>query len=203
MRKTGTLVLFLSLSLIPAAAQVPLGGNIFFGYSYSRSQVFSGNPTAPALGFLQPASRLSNFNGWEGSLEGKFLPFIGIEVDVSQRYASQSFNVVCLLPPGGPACPASATVNSRVLTGMLGPKLSFSVGRFTPFAHALFGGAHISDSNAASNSDTSFSTAIGGGFDYKIIKGLAWRFQGDEQHTKFFNNGQNNLRLATGIVVKF
>ncbi len=86
---------------------------------------------------------------------------------------------------------------------MLDPRVSVPIGKFTPFAHALFGGAHISDSNGASNSDTSFSTAIGGGIDYKLIKGLAWRIQSDEQHTKFFNNGQNNLRLATGIVVRF
>ena len=202
MRKTALALGFIVITTIAASAQIPTGGNIFFGYSYSRSEVFSSNPAAPAGGFLQPASRSANFNGWEGSLEGKFLPFLGIEVDVSQRYASQSFTVVCtVLPSGG--CPATQTVNSRVLTGMLGPRVSVPIGKFTPFAHALFGGAHISDSNGASNSDTSFSTAIGGGIDYKLIKGLAWRIQGDEQHTKFFNHGHNNLRLATGIVVRF
>lgn len=203
MRKIAlTLALFLAMTTA-GTAQIP-SGSVFFGYSYSRSEVFSSSPLAPALGFLQPASRLSNFNGWEASAEGKFLPFLGIEIDVSQRYASQSFTAVCQLPPGGPPCPAATqTVNSQAFTGMLGPKVSVPIGRFTPFAHALFGGAHISDSKAASNSDTSFSTAIGGGIDYKLIKGVAWRFQGDALHTHFFDTGQNNLRLSTGLVLRF
>jgi opacity protein-like surface antigen len=94
-------------------------------------------------------------------------------------------------------------VNSKILTVAVGPRVSVSVGRFTPFAHALFGGAHINDSGAASNSDTSFATAIGGGLDYKFIKGVAWRFQGDALHTHFFGAGQNNLRLSTGLVLRF
>lgn len=203
--RTTPLTLPLILAMATAgAAQIPTAGNVFFGYSYSRSEVFSGRPAAPALGFLQPPSRSSNFNGWEASAEGKFLPFLGVEIDVSQRYASQSFTAVCLLPPGNPACgPATQTVNSRVFTGMIGPRVSVPIGRFTPFAHALFGGAHISDTKAASNSDTSFSTAIGGGIDYKLVKGVAWRFQGDALHTRFFGAGQNNLRLSTGLVLRF
>lgn len=204
MRKTAlTLALILAMAAA-GAAQIPTGGNVFFGYSYSRAEVFSSSPVAPALGFLQPASRLSNFNGWQASAEGKFFPFLGVEIDLSQRYASQSFTNVCLLPPGGPPCPAATqTVNSRVITGMLGPRVSVPIGRFTPFAHALFGGAHISDTKGALNSDTSFSTAIGGGIDYKLIKGVAWRFQGDALHTRFFGAGQNNLRLSTGLVLRF
>ena len=54
-----------------------------------------------------------------------------------------------------------------------------------------------------SNSDTSLATAIGGGLDYKLIKGIAWRVQGDELHTRFFGGGQNNFRFSTGIVFRF
>jgi len=54
-----------------------------------------------------------------------------------------------------------------------------------------------------SASDTSFGTAIGGGLDYKLIKGVAWRFQGDALHTHLFGAGQNNLRLSTGLVLRF
>jgi opacity protein-like surface antigen len=189
-----------------AAAQIPTSGNIFVGYSYSGGDVFSSCfPSCGAsAGFLQPSSRSANFNGWEGSLEGKFLPWIGVVTDISQRYGSQNFNVVCNLIPGSPACPSSPqTVNARVLTVLFGPRVSVSVGNFTPFAHALFGVGHIGDSKAASNSDTAFATAIGGGLDYKLIKGLAWRVQGDELHTRFFNGTQDHFRFSTGIVFRF
>ena len=183
-----------------AAAQIPLGGSIFVGYAFSRGDVFAYN-SAPGPSFLSPSVRTGNFNGWEASLEGKFLPFIGIVIDASQRYASENFNanceaiISCTSPQG--------RVDSRVLSLAIGPKVSVSVGKFTPFAHALFGGAHITDSNGVSNSDTSIITELGGGLDYKIIKGLAWRLQGDELHTRFFGTGQDHVRLSTGLVLRF
>jgi len=186
------IILFALASAVAGYAQIP-SGNVFVGYSYLRGNVFSQSI------LLQPPSRSANFNGWEVSLEGKFLPFIGIVADVSQTYGSQTFS---LCGPA-PLCISGQRVDSRVLTGMLGARASFSVKRFTPFAHGMFGGAHISDSHASSNSDTSFATAIGGGLDYKFIKGVAWRFQGDELHTHFFGSGQNNFRFATGLVLRF
>ena len=192
MRRIARIMLFALASSVAARAQIP-GGNIFLGYSYVRGNVFSHDV------LLQPPSRTANFNGWEASLEGKFLPFIGIVADISQSYGSQTF-ALC-----GPtlACIPGQTINSRVLTGMIGARVSVSVSRFTPFAHALFGGAHINDSHAASDSDTSFATTIGGGLDYKFIKGVAWRFQGDSLHTHFYGAGQNNFRFSTGLVLRF
>src|ERR1700746_1548809 len=43
----------------------------------------------------------------------------------------------------------------------------------------------------------------GGGLDYKLLKILAWRFQGDYIHSDLFDNHQNNLRLSTGIALHF
>ena len=77
-----------------------------------------------------------------------------------------------------------------------------SVGKFRPFAEALFGASHV-DVNHGIGSDTSFATAIGGGLDYKIIRPLAWRFQGDYVQTRFFGNTQNNVRISTGLVLRF
>jgi hypothetical protein len=51
--------------------------------------------------------------------------------------------------------------------------------------------------------DTSFATAVGGGIDYKIIKPIAWRVQGDYVQTRFFDTTQNNVRISTGIVLRF
>jgi hypothetical protein len=183
-RKTTFTLIAVCVLSVAAAAQIP-SANVFIGYSYLRADAFSQSSS------LQPVTRTANFNGWEGSLEGKFLPFIGIVADVSQTYGSGTF------------ISSTQTVNSRVLTVAVGPRVSVHAGRFTLFAHALFGGAHITDSGAASNSDTSFATAIGGGLDYKFIKGVAWRLQGDSLHTNFFGAGQNNLRLSTGVVLRF
>jgi hypothetical protein len=76
-----------------------------------------------------------------------------------------------------------------------------SVGKFRPFAEALFGAGHVNAGFAGS--DTSFATGLGGGLDYKIIKPIAWRFQGDYVQTRFFGGTQNNVRFSTGIVLRF
>jgi hypothetical protein len=75
------------------------------------------------------------------------------------------------------------------------------VSKLRPFAEALFGASHINA--GAVGSDTSFATALGGGLDYKIIRPVAWRFQGDYVQTRFFSATQNNVRLSTGIVLRF
>jgi hypothetical protein len=164
-----------------AQAQIP-SGNIFFGYSNSGGEV--------------GLSDHEDFNGWEASLEGKFLPFIGAVADFSQHFGSATERVACPTIPCG-----AAKVDSRRYMFLIGPRLSISVARFTPFAQILFGVGHVT--NTFLNSDTSFSTAIGGGLDYKLIKGIAWRFQGDELHTRFYGSTQNHFRFSTGIVVRF
>ncbi len=147
-----------------AAAQIPTKGNIFFGYSYNRADF--------------NAAGHSNLNGWDGSLEGKVAPWIGLVVDVSGQYGS----------------------NDSVHNVIFGPRASVPVGRLTPFAHALFGVGHFSTTGA---SDTSFSDAIGGGVDYRLIHGIGWRFQAEALQTRFFHNTQNDFRFSTGIVLHF
>jgi opacity protein-like surface antigen len=143
------------------------------------------------------------FNGWEASAEGKLLPWIGVVLDVGRYYGSHEFTFVCNIA-GNPQCPTSPVrVNGTLSTYLIGPRLSVPVGKFTPFAHILFGAGRISDSGAASNSSTSFATAIGGGLDYKLIKGVAWRLQGDELRTDLFSKTQNHLRFSTGIDIRF
>jgi opacity protein-like surface antigen len=190
--RTTAIAVFLLGAALAASAQIP-GGNVYVGYSYTRADIFSQSL------LLQPPSHAANFNGWQASLEGKFLPFIGVVADVSQTYGSANFS---LCGPGVACSPGQVGVDSRLLTVMVGARASVSVSRFTPFAEALFGGAHASESRVSA-SDTSLATAIGGGLDYKLIKGVAWRFQGDALHTHLFGAGQNNLRLSTGLVLRF
>lgn len=120
----------------------------------------------------------SNLNGWEWSLDGKVAPWIGIVADISGHYGS----------------------GDSVHNVIFGPRVSVPAGKITPFAHVLFGFGHFS---AGSASDTSFSDALGGGIDYRLIRGIGWRFQGDLLQTRFFSNTQNDFRFSTGIVVHF
>jgi hypothetical protein len=168
-----------------AAAQVPTSGNIFFGYSYYNTD-------------LSSIDR-ANTNGWEGTFEGRALPHLGLLVDISGHYGSQNFagGIVC-----GIGCsPTTFNANVAVRNVLFGPRVSASIGRFRPFAEVEVGIGHVNANLAGS--DTSFATAIGGGLDYRIIRPVAWRFQGDYVETRFFGTTQNNVRLSTGIVLRF
>ncbi|MGA7930941.1 MAG: hypothetical protein WCA20_33735 [Candidatus Sulfotelmatobacter sp.] len=189
MRKVGFIVLTWSLSAGLASAQVPTSGNVFFGYSYYSTD-------------LSSIDR-ANTNGWEASVEGKVIPFLGFVADVDSHYGSQNFPAPCpVVPVGGGASACSFNADVTEHNFLFGPRVSFSVGKFRPFAQALFGAAHV-DANNGVGSDTSFATALGGGLDYKIIRPVAWRFQGDYVQTRFFGATQNNVRLSTGIVFRF
>ena len=195
MRKIGFILFALLLFAGPASAQVPTSGNVFFGYSYE-------NVSSSALDFANTTR--SNLNGWEASVEGKGFPWVGFVGDVAGHYGTQGYQ----FDLGGVLTPVN--VNAHEITAMFGPRVSASVGKFRPFAEALFGVGHITTTQSASvpdnfvqPSETSFAWALGGGLDYKIIRPIAWRFQGDYLETRYFSTTQNNVRLSTGIVVRF
>jgi outer membrane protein with beta-barrel domain len=172
------LVLSCALSSV-AVAQVPKG-NLFVGYSYGNVDLNHNNR--------------SNLNGWEGSLEGKFLPWVGIVADINGLYGTNNF----------PSSTQIFNVDAKEYNYLFGPRVSVSVGKIRPFAHALFGAGHVSVSTTGySASDTAFAEALGGGFDYKLVPLISWRFQGDYLQTRFFGNTQNNGRFSTGIVLNF
>jgi len=189
MRKVALILSFVFFPSILALAQIPTSGNVFVGYSYLNTDV-------------APANRTS-MNGWEASAEGKVLPFIGIVADFGSYYGTPNFPVpvqpACILPP----CPLPTPENFSASEEnyLFGPRVSISVSKFRPFAEGLVGAGHINAHSAGSS--TSFATAIGGGLDYKLLRILAWRFQGDYLRTSFFSSTQANVRLTTGIVLRF
>jgi opacity protein-like surface antigen len=166
-----------------AAAQVP-SGNVFFGYSYENT-----NSSTLNLDLDR-----ANLHGWEASLEGKMLPWIGIVADFSGHYGSQSFSTT-----GG-----TINVTGHEQEVLFGPRVSIPVGKFTPFAEGMIGLAHIHTGGTLPGpSNTSFASALGGGLDYRLIKPVALRVEGDYIHTSFFSTTQNNLRLSFGVVLRF
>jgi len=185
MRITAIAVAFLLLAGA-ASAQVPTSGNVFFGYSYYNTN-------------LSSIDR-ANTNGWDGSLEGKVFPHIGIVADISGHYGSQNFTG-CAVGGSGGGGSCSFNENVSVHNVLFGPRVSASIGRIRPFAEVMIGVGHVNAGDFGS--DTSFASAIGGGIDYKLFKPIAWRFEGDYVHTSFFGAGQNNVQLSTGIVFRF
>ena len=183
-------VLFLFAGL--ASAQAP-SGNVFLGYSYENTNSGTFGPNLIGSTVSRP-----NLKGWEGSFEGKMVPWIGFVGDVSGHYGTQSFTQ---LTPSGPV---KVNVTGHEQEYMAGLRLSVPIGNFTPFAEGMAGVAHIHTGGSTPGpSNTSFATALGGGIDYRLIKLFAWRVEGDYITTRFFSSTQNNLRLSTGIVFRF
>jgi opacity protein-like surface antigen len=167
----------------------------------------------------------SNFNGWNAEGQYNFDHWVGVAVDFSGFYGSpmtvRSPSTVSGLPNG-----SSYSI-------LAGPVISCRARKkITPFAHALFGWQRTSlsattftgTSTPLSSSSTAFNDftmALGGGVDYKIYRRLDLRLvQLDWYHTSlnlnsFYGNVFNtslfqglatrekNLRLSTGIVLKF
>jgi len=185
MRKIAVIIFILLGVAGVASAQVPTSGNVFFGYSYYNTD-------------LSSIDR-ANTNGWEATAEGKILPFIGIIADFSGTYGGQNFAFPCPVGPGPGPCAVHENVDEHNF--LFGPRVSASVGKFRPFAEGMIGVGHVNAHSLAT--DTSFASGLGGGIDYRLVRFVAWRFHGDYIHTSFFGSHQNNVRLSTGIVLRF
>jgi len=180
------IALFLFVGL--ASAQVPASGNVFLGYSFENT-----NSSTLNLDLAR-----ANLQGWEASLEGKLMPWLGIVADFSGHYGSQNF------VQATPAGPVNVNVTGHEWEVLFGPRLSIPVGKFTPFGEFMVGLSHINTGGTFPGpSNTSFATALGGGIDYRLFRPLALRVEADYLHTSFFNSTQNNVRLATGVVLRF
>ena len=188
--------LLLAMILMAAAgfAQVPTAGNVFLGYTLNHADVGWGTT--------------GNLSGWELSAEGKVAPFVGIVGDLGATYGSTPIPTADLFGGTG-----NTSTQTRVVTFMVGPRASFSVGKFRPFAQVLVGGAHLHQvvqyKNDYSYGQSDWTDAFGGGVDYQIRSRIAVRVQGDDLQTRFHNDypmhpgRKDNARISAGIVLKF
>jgi Outer membrane protein beta-barrel domain len=196
MRKAALVAVFSALTFglcaAIADAQVPTSGNVYFGYTYYNTD----------LSVTNLATTRGGLNGWQGTLEGKLLPVLGIVADLTGQYGSLDLGEICPVVPvgtGGGGC-TTFNLSTHEYNVMFGPRVGTTIGKFRPFGEFEIGVGHVSTS---SESDTSLATAFGGGVDYKIFHAVAWRLQADYVHTHFFSAGQNNVRLSTGIALRF
>jgi opacity protein-like surface antigen len=183
MQRAGILIFIFMISCGAMWAQIPTKGNVFFGYSYENTPISQGDG--------------GSLNGWDGSLEGKLFPWVGLVVDIDGHYGSRGYAVPC---PGGD-CAVSANVSANNF--LFGPRVSVQVKRFRPFGEFFVGAGHVSRSNGISDSNTSFANAVGGGLDYRIAGPISVRGQLDWVETRFYGNTQNGVRFNTGIALHF
>jgi hypothetical protein len=89
----------------------------------------------------------------------------------------------------------------KLYTYTFGPVISHPKGNFSPYAHALFGGAHAA---AGSISDSGMTMLFGGGLDFGKHKLVFRAVQLDWMMLRF--NGitdKNNVRVNTGLLYRF
>lgn len=178
MQKRIALVFVLLMMTASGFAQIPSFGSVFLGYSFNHGDTGISNK--------------GTLNGWEGSVEGKVFPFVAMVADVSAQYGTLG------IPSTG------IDASTRIQSYLFGPRVSFSVGKFRPFAHVLVGASHLHESNSGfSDGETDFANAIGGGIDYNLIPRVSWRVQGDDLQTRFHGGRQDDARISTGLVVRF
>ena len=174
-RFLGLVISLLLVCSLIAVGQDNPKAEIFGGYQYTRVNPGQGIDSI-------------NLNGWNASVSGYFTKYLGISGDFSGAYGS----------PFG--------VSTKVHSFMFGPIVHFpNSSKITPFAHALFGGAHISaDAFGFSAGETDFAWAAGGGLDANLSSRFSVRLaQADFLQTRFGGVNQNNFRYSAGIVFKF
>jgi hypothetical protein len=94
-------------------------------------------------------------------------------------------------------------------TYMAGPRISFrkvKLGRITPFAQALFGGAHFSESTGGvSGGGSDFVFSLGGGGDLALGQSSKFALRGEANYfgIRSFGATTSALRLGAGIVYRF
>ena len=90
---------------------------------------------------------------------------------------------------------------SKLYSYTFGPTISMQRKNFTPFAHALFGGAHAS---AGSIGTSGMAMMFGGGVDVGSRKLALRAVQFDWLTLRFSGvTDKNNMRVTTGILYRF
>ncbi len=188
MRKSLAVGLWLGLlGTVPLAKaqEEPSKVDLYGGFYYAR---FNVNANVP--GIAPSATYIGKGGG--GQLEYNATKWIGVVGDLAGFYATSSGN---------------GAFAGGVFTYLLGPRVNFRHGKFTPFVQALFGGVHTTDGIAQSTGGQDhFAMTAGGGIDFKVSRHVSVRpIQAEYFMTKIpdgLNNRQDNLRLGAGIVLR-
>jgi OmpA family/PKD domain len=147
---------------------------------------------------LNPGGGFQSFSGFGGSGEFVWNPsrWVGLVEQVGGLGYNRTVN-------GTP-------LHGGVTTLMAGPRLNLRRDYLIPFAEFLVGGSHVGIPFTGTQSQSSFSLVAGGGVDLVLTRNISWRFaEIDYLMTNFSgsslggNGRQDNIRLGTGIVIRF
>jgi opacity protein-like surface antigen len=100
------------------------------------------------------------------------------------------------------ASPIPANEHVKIATYGAGPKIAWRQKQWEPWLHGIFGGAH-EQPQFAGQSRNSYTIKAGGGTDYRWNPRVSLRLEGDYVRTDFFQQSQNDLQLAGGVVFHF
>lgn len=118
-------------------------------------------------------------SGWNGAASMYITRWFGVTGDFSGAYATGS--------------------KFHTFTG--GPVVSMRNHSVSPFAHALFGGAHASSAGVGT---TGTAMLFGGGIDYGRKQFAVRLVQADWMITRFSGfTDKNNVRVSTGLLMRF
>jgi hypothetical protein len=175
----------MALPVLAQGQEVPRT-EFFGGYSYMRLEQID-----PA----QPDDRDLNGYNVSGAVT-VFKKYLSVKADLSGHFGDVLPNL-----------PQLQIEQGRTMF-LAGPQITFRKNeRFQPFAHFLVGAVRLKvESPTARQTDTGFAMAFGGGVDVKIPLGkkVAVRlFQADYVRTNFVGGTLGNLRVSTGIVLRF
>ena len=81
-----------------------------------------------------------------------------------------------------------------------GPKITMRHGQWEPWAHALFGIAHVNPQLAGVGKN-GVAIQLGGGADYDFHPPISLRFEGDWVRTQLYSLSQNNFQVVIGVVL--
>jgi opacity protein-like surface antigen len=161
---------------------------LYGGYSY----VFH------TINYTNSGVATSGMNGWDTSLKiplPVFNSWLGLKGDVSGSYYKNN----------------TPDFNPNAYFFLLGPQVSFHLGRSTLFVHGLVGSAHLNQEALPNlRDDNTLATAVGAGLDAGFSRHWGWRVTGDFYNTHF-RSGNNTVqgitnssgRVATGPVLRF
>lgn len=216
------LALFAALLLLCGVAVAQDGGGfeVYGGYQYTSFDLGDASVLAEEEG-ISIDDRL-NANGWNAGVQYKFNDNFGIVFDASGAYAKTDVTFTPELIPVGIrpsiiAPPESITIQLKpqMLAFQVGPQFTYGGvdAPVRPFVRALLGIARARMDASLVGSDTSDITVgesdsglgydVGGGFDIRINDAFAVRVGADYLGARVFDETTHNLRVTTGLVVRF
>jgi hypothetical protein len=130
-----------------------------------------------------------NLNGWTGTFIANVNSWFAVAADFDGHYGSHREEL--------------ENVRVREHGFTFGPHFALkNHSRVTPFAFALFGGAHESvKTGEVTETATAFAANFGGGLDVRINESLSARVvQVDAAYTRFDGAGKTSPRFSAGLV---